>query len=193
MLTILLGAALIAATLVPQTPARGSTASGDPCSSATSKETQGGTGDNTVLGDANTYYRKLAFEWVADSAFTACNVSVSIKKFGSPTANIRVRIYSNNGSNHPTTGGALTGGTSSYVSTAGLTTSYSNLSFTGLSASIANGTTYWLVVEAQSVGDASNYYHLQSGLGGDTDWDFDDDDNWSDLDNLNANFTINGY
>ena len=80
---------------------------------------------------------------------------MAIYKLGTPTMNLFAFIYSDTGGTSPN---AIVGSESAALGAGTLGTSDPGTfpSFTGCSASITMGTTYWVGMRAASVGDVSN-------------------------------------
>jgi hypothetical protein len=100
---------------------------------------------------------------------------VPIYKLGSPTFNIQAGIYSHDSMNNSPN--ALIGSASATVSATTLGTSDPGtlVQFTGLSASLALGTTYWVALWVSGVGDASNYVIWSYGGAADSSFSLDSD------------------
>jgi hypothetical protein len=89
------------------------------------------------------------------STGTITRIVLYLDKVLSPTYNLNAYIYTHDsGANEPD---AVVGTGSSAVAASGLTTSEAAYNFDSVSAALANGTTYWLVMVASAGPDASNY------------------------------------
>ncbi len=133
-------------------------AGGGSCS--TTRDTLSGTiGDARVVGQ---YFDKRAVQFTAGGTYTICKAVLKLAKVGSPTGyNLSVQIYTDSagspGTQVGTGSGNLDAGT--------LTTSptFSDAEFTGMSASLTSGTTYWLVVSIDTVVDGNQVNWGSSG------------------------------
>lgn len=95
-----------------------------------------------------------ANKFTSAGAYTLCAAELELSKFGSPTYSHRVHIYTDS-SGSP---GTEVGMGSVYVPVSGYTTATTNyVMFTGMEVSMVSGTVYWMVIEANGAGDASNY------------------------------------
>lgn len=98
--------------------------------------------------------RKYATKFVADSGTgTVCKFCLQMQKAGSPTMTINAKIFDDN-SDKP--GSMVTGGDFGSMSASSIVDATFNC-FTGGSASLTNGTAYWLVLECSTY-DGSNYF-----------------------------------
>lgn len=130
---------------------------------ATSADSQAPT--NTG-GGANGYsasYVYTGFAFVAASSYTMCKIELSVIKIGTPSYTVTVSIYTDS-ADHP---GTLVGTGSAAVNVSTFGTSYGNITFTGMSASITSGTRYWYVMQATSAppNDMTNYSRIGYGVG----------------------------
>ncbi len=141
----------------------GSSISSAGCTTTIQSETVASAGSH-ILGNDAASRQWNATKFVATETTTVCKVNLYLEKFGSPTFNIKVHIYSHDaGNDEPDT---LIGTSSDVINAATLTTSEAIYSFVNISASITNTTTYWVVVECVTVGDADNYgrwHHNETG------------------------------
>ena len=117
-------------------------------------------GSNYASGDAgDKVYSASTF--TTTSAYTLGGIKLKMKKVGSPTFNVTVKIYA--GSGGAPTGSALATSTTN-ISSAGLTTSYVSTEF-AFDLALSNATQYAFVVFCDSAGDGSNYVQVE-GNGG---------------------------
>lgn len=142
----------------------------------TSKDSQGGTINNNAPNDT---YLWIGWNFVAGSTYTLCKIDVRVTKNGTPPAgNATVAIYTNNSGEPGTQVG--TGSDGVDVSTIGTDTDF-NHTFSNLSASLTNGTTYWVVLKTPGppsgsddelrlhysfTGVATHLVKLNDGMGG---------------------------
>lgn len=115
-----------------------------PSGAPSAKDTHtGGTSADVPLR-YNSSYEKISSDWVAGSSYTLTRIDVDMKKFGSPTGNITLDVYS--ASSGLPTGASLGTSTNtvdaSTVSTASAGATYT-FNFTGVS--ITNGSSYCMV------------------------------------------------
>ena len=94
----------------------------------------------------------LATVFTAGSSYTMCSVTAALKATGSPTFNIAAAIFTNSGSGP----GSLVGIASSPKSVSGMSSSYASFNFTGMSAPLVSGNSYFLVIYYTS--GTTNYY-----------------------------------
>jgi hypothetical protein len=119
--------------------------------------------DCNALGDASGD-EYLAYTFVAGSSFNLRQVHVYLCKVGNPTFNIKARVYSNTtgpvpnaqlGSNSTTTLAASTVSAGDYNSA-----TWTEYPFTfPADIAVTSGTTYWISLYGDGVGDASNYIY----------------------------------
>lgn len=129
-------------------------------SCSVSRDTHAGDSDSPF---DNTDFTRLATDFVAGASTTICALEVEIRRVGSPAGTITASIWSES----VDAPGTLVGSASATVTASTLGTSMSAVSFTGLSASITSGTTYFLVLEFSAAGTGSDYVQWQyySGAG----------------------------
>lgn len=117
-----------------------------------------------IAGGGNNY---VGVHFTTTAAYTVCKVTVPIKKVGSPTFNIRARIFSDAGGspNYPNAG---MGTASDPIAASSLSTTTADVAFTGMSAILSDATVYWVVLYVDAAGDASNYvawdYEADTGV-----------------------------
>ncbi len=130
-------------------------------SSATLKDDEAGASEGSMSIGADTPQRYTATYVTAGSSYTLDNIRVWLEKFGSPTFNITVELRANS-ANSP---GAVLQTSSTSIAAGSLTASEVEKTFAGFSQAMVNGTTYWIVVALDAVGDGSNYvkWHYVSG------------------------------
>lgn len=121
------------------------------------------TGNNATIGEIEMMEvatwtdgdEKLAQSFEVTGAQTVGSVKLWLKKVGSPTGNLTVKLYDDN-SGEP--GSLVTNGTSNTVAASGLSTSYGWIEFQfGTAPSLSGSTTYWLVLETADSADESDY------------------------------------
>jgi hypothetical protein len=151
-----------------------------PAACTTVAETSFGTWDNhgvCTVDSVNTW-QKIATKFTASASYTVCSAELYLFSFSKayPTNyyhSFRVAVYSHNaGANEPN---ALVGTASDYVPALNIAStnsdgalSWSNTpstSFTGLSASLTSGTTYWLVLEPNVTLASTNFPVLWKATG----------------------------
>ncbi len=120
----------------------------------TSADVLNGTNNQSVplgSGSGTTYG---AFSFTAGSSYTLCAVQIPLKKTGTPSYTLAAYVYSDS-SNAPS---SLIGTGSASINTSTLTTSYTNITFTGLSAALTSSTQYWIVIVSTSApNDSTNF------------------------------------
>lgn len=169
------GPVIRAASLIPQTPARGDTLAAAGCS--TGRDSAAILGTDLALSNENSYSQQWAFKFTAAASYTACLLKMRLKKVGAPAFNIRSRVWS--GALVPTT--LISNGT--YVAASGLAATYALFDLPGLSAALTASTVYYAHIQASAQGDASNYVHIDTGAsGGGLYWSFDNDDVFTEYD-----------
>lgn len=94
----------------------------------------------------------IALSFTATATYTCCRIDVPLTRVGAPVADIRVAIYSDS-SAYPST--LLS--TSNAVNASTISTTTTEVSFEGLSASISSGVTYWVVVYTATAEGYSDY------------------------------------
>src|SRR3990172_2272478 len=86
-----------------------------------------------------------------------------LKKNLSPTGNLTIEIYTDNGSDSPNT---QTGTTSGTIAESSLTTSFVEYTFTwSTPVPLTSGTKYWAVIKTSRVIDADNYTMIGNNTG----------------------------
>lgn len=105
-----------------------------------------------VTTDVNINWRwetKHAFRFTSTATYTACSVRLdNLYKLGAPTgAGVTLSIWTTNGAatSLPL---AQIGSASGEIALATITTSTNSYTFTGMSASVTNARSYWVVVSA---------------------------------------------
>lgn len=124
-------------------------------SCATSKDTHGGTATGNdgmfLFGGGNKY---IGTHFVAGTTYTVCSAVVRGGKAGTGgSMNISAEIWSDS-SGLP---GTIVGTASATILGSSFPSSEADVTFTGMSASITSGTTYWLVCHADATSDNTNY------------------------------------
>lgn len=117
----------------------------------TARETQAGTTSNYFEVSDGTY-TKIASPFVAGASYTYTKGVFREAKVSSPSVNLSLEIWSDSAGSP----NAIVGTGSGLIAASTLTASEGDITFTGLSATIVSGTTYWLVVVASGIGDVSN-------------------------------------
>lgn len=92
--------------------------------------------------------------FVAGSSYTLTSVDVYLAKLGSPSFTISCEIWSQSGTDPSAK--ISTGTSNSFNATSDLTTSEAAYTFTGMTASITSGTTYYIMLICSSTADVSN-------------------------------------
>lgn len=149
----------------------------------TQRDTVTGTssGTNNFCFDSNVY---LAGNFTAGGTYTITKAVLPMKKIASPTFNIQAAIFTNN-SGQP---GTLVGTASGIVLANTLSTSFADVTFTGMSASLTSGTVYWIVIFSNNApGDFTNYAIWDSISGGGSDFSYKSPDGsaWAQYQNFN--------
>lgn len=111
-------------------------------------------GDGAALPTLGRYSGNWYFAstFTAGSSFTVCAISANLAAVGSPTQTITASIWSDNSG----TPDAQVGTASATVDASGLSGSQTTVQFTGVSASLTSGTTYWVVLGV-GANNSSNY------------------------------------
>lgn len=121
----------------------------------------------SVRGDAGAWGKNassddwVAGDFTAGSSYTLCRVDVNMSRTANPASpdwNITACIYTDNGSFNPTTEVSCSTNTHA-ESTLSVSTTYTYMSFTGLSAAITSGTVYHIVLKGSGV-DGTNYPYI---------------------------------
>lgn len=121
-----------------------------------------GTDGVWVVGHSTRY--RLAGSWTTSEAYCLCKITVGVKKTGSPSGTLSLKIYDTDGSNYP--GTALGTGTETLTKD-DLTTSFADKTFTFSSCvNLSTTTQYWVSLESDTLNDVSNYFHLQYNASG---------------------------
>lgn len=122
------------------------------CSTAKDSVT-GTTADQVAIGNfsSHTY---IATKFVAGSSYTVCKATIPFFNTLSPTGSITMYIYSDSPGAPGTQIGTGSGAVleSSFPGTEGTA-----IAFTGMSAAVVSGTTYWLVAALTGDGNGSAY------------------------------------
>jgi hypothetical protein len=92
----------------------------------------------------------IATTFVAASSYTVCKATIRMKTASGTGSsyNMQAAIYSNNGGT--TFPNALVGTASGNINANTVNATEADITFTGMSASITSGTTYWLVIISAS-------------------------------------------
>lgn len=94
-----------------------------------------------------------ASRYVPGTSFTCCKVTIYMEREGTASGDLSVGIYSDN-AGEP---GSVITGFSSTVAASGVSTDTGTpIEFSGLSAALTSGITYWIVVQTTSSGTAGN-------------------------------------
>jgi hypothetical protein len=99
-----------------------------------------------------------AVKFTASASYTCTSIALNLYKAGSPTFNVKAAIWTDVAS----APGALVGTESNAIASSTFTTSEAIYTFTGVSATLVSGTSYWVVVR-ESDGAAysgSNYVQV---------------------------------
>jgi hypothetical protein len=110
----------------------------------------------TVTTSAVTPNEKLAQGFQVTDAGTVSSVKLWLKKVGSPTGNLTVKIQTNNAGSP--SGSTITNGTSATVAASSLSTSYGYITFTfSTPPSLSAATQYHIVLETADSQSNTNY------------------------------------
>lgn len=122
------------------------------CETVVQQDTTGGS--SGIFGDASVYRRSGSL--TTTKAYTICKITVHMKKLGSPSGNVNLKLYNDSGG-FPT-GSALA--TASETLTEGdLTTSMADYTFT-ISYPLSNATRYHFSAESDTLNDVSNKFYI---------------------------------
>jgi hypothetical protein len=114
-----------------------------------------GTTNGSHQNGSSTSVKYVAAKFEAAESVTICALDLALAKVGSPTFGMKVSIYSHNvGTDYPDT--KLSDDSDSVLSSS-LTTSEADTAFSNFSVALTAGTTYWIVLEADAIGDVSNH------------------------------------
>lgn len=102
-----------------------------------------------------TVYDRIAQSFQIGSTSTCDYVTLYLRKFGTPTGTMTLRIETNSGS--APSGTLADANATITVAESGLTTSYSNVTFNFTDFSLTGSTTYWLVLSTDRTASATNY------------------------------------
>lgn len=162
MFALALVAGLLAASPVPQSPARGVVVSGGEVGGGCNTLQIDNSGEFNDQGNFS-FYTYKAVQFTTSGAITVCKAELDMYRSGSASGGtLTVKIYSNSGGNP----GALVGSGSAAVNCSDVGTVFGVYeTFSGLNASLAAGTTYWLVIEASET-DSAVYWVTKSGGAG---------------------------
>lgn len=103
-------------------------------------------GSSSEVGPDVGHTNYVCGKFTAGSSYTACKVVIRGRKYLTPTQTITPLIYTD--SSGP--GAVIAGGTGSSSSLADWPATIGDITFTGFSASITNGQSYWLVLRNDS-------------------------------------------
>lgn len=132
--------------------------SGRPCPGGTGSCVTEVTGDSDTSGSASTYALghatriRLGGTWTASESYTSCEIDVRVKKVGSPTGAITVKVYTTS-EGTPKTAIATASNT---ISAASVSTNFQTFTMS-IAGEFTNGTVYFLSLET-TTNDAENYY-----------------------------------
>lgn len=130
----------------------------------TQREQQAGTTVNYYEVSDGTY-SKIATPFVATATYTYTKGVIRQAKVGSPVVNLTLEVWSDSAGSP----GSINGTGSGTIAASSLGTSEADVTYTGLSASITNTTTYWQVITASAIGNTSdkirNYVATQGSTG----------------------------
>ena len=115
-------------------------------------------------GDAAARTR-LAVKMKPYAAITAADIRLILQKVGSPTGNLTIEVQTDSAGSP--SGTPVTNGTSNTVAMSGLSTSYTETTFTFASAfSLSADTVYWIVLKRSDAVSGANYVNVL-GIGND--------------------------
>lgn len=144
------------------------------CATTTDSNTAATSGSEFIGANAGSTWRGYSF--VAGSSYTVCKVVLRMAKVGSPTFTANTYIYTDNAG----VPGTLIGTGSGNFSVSTLTTSEGDATFTGISAAVTSGTTYWIVTKATGApNDFTNYVNEFVSVGSTTGQSSADGITWS--------------
>jgi hypothetical protein len=129
--------------------------SGGALSCASISQTTGG--DEEYLG-ASVSNAKVAQTITPDFNMSVSAVTVKLKKYGSPTDNVTMAIYATSGG-EPTGSALYTSSTA--ISGATLTTSFTEQTFSFSGANLSGGTTYAIVLVRDGAYNTSHFYIVE--------------------------------
>lgn len=143
---------------------------------------------NQAMGDAAAR-TKVSQQVIVSAHGRRSSIKLHLKKTGTPSDNVQVQIYNDDGTNQP--GSTLLSGTAIYAGSS-LTTSYQEIEFELTEATVSSlvfdpGSKYHIVVSRSGANDGSNYYQLDTGNLG----KFDDTDGYSYI--YNTSWTRTNY
>lgn len=153
----------------------------------TNQQGELGASDGTYQTFNSVSYHATQFQ--ASNTYTVCSVDVYLQASGSPTMNVTASIWRDDG-----LGGTLDnpltqiGDASTPVSMSGLAASETKVTFTGISATVTNGTLYWLVLhaDATSGSDYILWHYDSSGAVEDIERDADGAGDWTGTSSFNT-------
>lgn len=108
-----------------------------------------------VITTASAPFDRLAQSFQIGSTSTCDYVTLYLRKFGSPTGTMTLRIETNSGS--APSGTLADANATITVAESGLSTSYSSVTFNFTDFSLTGSTTYWLVLSTDRTASATNY------------------------------------
>lgn len=117
-----------------------------------------GSGSGYSLGNISTR-KYLSTRFTTSASRSICKIACSLQSVGSPTFSVNAYIYTDN-NGEP---GSVVGTGSSAVSASSIPTSFSDVEFSNVSATLSSGTVYWVVLVCSSVGDTENKLRWQYG------------------------------
>lgn len=126
--------------------------SGGACETIAQQDTTGGSSGN--FGDATIYNR--AGSITTTSAYTLCKVTIGLKKLGTPSGTVSVKLYADSGG-FPT--GSALATASETLTESSLTTAFQEFTFT-ISYSLSDATRYHISAESDTLNDVSNKFYV---------------------------------
>jgi hypothetical protein len=124
---------------------------------------------NSAFG--NISYKWLATDFVASADYTLCKAELRLIRTGSPSGTMTAQIHASSAGPVP---GAAVGTASDSVAVGTVGTSFSYITFTNMSASLVNGTAYFMVLKFTANGTAGNVIEWAYGDDAARECDFSD-------------------
>jgi hypothetical protein len=116
-----------------------------------------GTTNGSHQNGSSTSVKYVAGKFQAAESVTICALDLALNKVGSPTFGLKVSIYSHNAGTDYPDAKISDDSDSVLASTLPTTDDGVDTAFSNFSVALTAGTTYWIVLEADAIGDSSNH------------------------------------
>ncbi len=103
-------------------------------------------------------YNYWAIRFIPASSYTACGLTLKLTASGSPTQTLNAAVFTDWGTNMPN---AVIGSWSDNFAASTLTSTATDILFSGLNAPLTAGQTNWIVIKTSAI-DGANYVFVKA-------------------------------